>query len=283
MELTREALRLARVDAEIEVRIVRTSGDEGSARVVPIDAKAGLKGLFTSEIESQLLAHEIDVAVHSAKDLPGQMRDGLVLGATLQRASPEDVMITKRPCGFLDLRRGAVLATSSVRRAAQLRAVRPDLQIQPMRGNVPTRLRKFRESTEIDALVLARAGLDRLGWDEGDLFVESLREHLLPAAGQGAIALQIRAEDAAAARILDAINHPETLRCVRAEREFLRLLDGDCHLPVGAAATLDRDVLSLRVSVFDEPANTFRRGEMSGSKEEPEQLARRLFASLYPA
>ena len=164
-EMVERALRTAWSDLAIEIKIIKTSGDDAARNAVePVDRRAGRKGMFTAEIERSLLASEIDLAVHSAKDLPSEKTPGLEIAAVLPRAPVEDVLIMKTPGDFVSLRPGAVVATGSVRRAYQLQAKRPDLCIVDVRGNVPTRLRKLIEN-DWDALVLARAGLERLGFE----------------------------------------------------------------------------------------------------------------------
>lgn len=278
--LTEAALRKAHASLEIETLVFTTSGDKrGEA---PTVAGGGVKGLFTKELEEALLDGRIDAAVHSLKDLPGRMPDGLVIAATLERAPTEDVLIAKSPGGLRGLRAGAAVGTGSVRRKMQLLQMRPDLDVREVRGNVPTRLRKLRESGDLDAIVLARAGLERLGLlDLGvDLHVEILGE-MLPAIGQGAIALEARGNDVEAMNLLSAINHPETFRCIRAEREFLRLLDGDCNLPVGARTVLAGSRISMKAIVFDGDPAAPRMGEAEG--DDPERVANDLFKTIYAA
>lgn len=286
-----EALRAARPELQIETKTIVTLGDEGS-KSEPVDRRAGRKGLFTREIERALRAVEIDVAVHSAKDLPSDADATLEVRAALARARIEDVLVTRQRVGFASLPGNAVVATGSVRRQHQLRLAKPGLQIPDLRGNVPTRLRKLIAS-EWDGIVLARAGLDRLGFKTNDgqiefegvkLFVESLaRKEFLPAGGQGVIALQVRAGDEATKRIVDAVNHRETLLCLRAEREFLRLLQGDCDSPVGVLATLNTGhLMQVRALVFAPGETEPRTAETSGDVREltPEAIAAILMEKL---
>ena len=282
--LTRAALAKAWPDLVVEEQIFVTRGDKKVDLSLLRAGEAGGKGLFTKELEDALLAGTIDVAVHSLKDLPGQNPAGLELAAVLERASTADVLITKGPASLDDLPRGARIGTSSVRRSRQLQWLRPDLQIEEWRGNVPTRLRKLAERDDVAGIVLAKAGLDRLGCDfsDGKFTIISLHEHLLPAIGQGAIALQTRADRAEVNAVLAAINHAPTFTCIRAEREVQRLLAGDCALPVGVRSELDGDSLRLHGILFgpaDEPPAL---AEISGSSAEPEALAGQLFAQLVP-
>jgi hydroxymethylbilane synthase len=287
-EMVEHALRAAWSDLAIEIKIIMTSGDEtarGTAE--PADRRAGRKGMFTAEIERALLAEEIDVAVHSAKDLPSEKTPGLEIAAVLARAPVEDVLIMKMPGDFVSLRAGALVATSSVRRGYQLKAKRPDLRIADLRGNVPTRLRKLVEN-DWDALVLARAGLERLGFEptertiqfEGTkLFTESLPD-FVPAGGQGVIALQARSEDEKTKGLVERMNHAETLLCLRAEREFLRLLHGDCDSPVGVLATIEASAMTLRAELFEPESRIRRNGSVTGNLEQPESLAAELFEQV---
>jgi hydroxymethylbilane synthase len=248
----------------------------------PLDPKAGRKGLFTGEIERALAAGEIDVAVHSAKDLPSEMTPGLALGAVLPRAPIEDVLIT-REAGQL---KGKV-ATGSVRRQHQLRWKFPRVEIVDLRGNVPTRLRKFLAS-DWQAIVLARAGLERLGFDVGagafefegsNLHAELLStDDFLPAGGQGIIALQVRADDNQ--EIVRAINDAGTFSCLRAEREFLRLLQGDCGSPVGVLATISRSTMTMRAQIFEPARVEPRTARVEGDASKPEKLAKESWGAI---
>jgi hydroxymethylbilane synthase len=284
-EMVENALRAAWPDLAIEIKIIKTSGDEiahGAAE--PMDRRAGRKGMFTAEIERALLAEKIDVAVHSAKDLPSEKIPGLEIAAVLPRAPVEDVLIMKAPGNFVSLRAGALVATSSVRRAHQLKAKRADLRIADVRGNVPTRLRKLIEN-DWDALVLARAGLERLGFEptrqtiqfEGNKLLTELLPDFVPAGGQGVIALQARIEDEKTKRLVEGVNHAGTFLCLRAEREFLRLLHGDCDSPVGVLATIEASAMTLRAELFEPESRIRRNGSVTGNPEQPESLAAELF------
>lgn len=255
--LVEAALRQAWPGLEIATQIISTRGDDREAE--PINRRAGRKGLFTAEIERALSAGEIDIAVHSAKDLPSETTPGLEL-RVLPRAAVEDVLIRKTAGGLASLRPNAIVATGSVRRWHQLQRQCPDLEVIELRGNVPTRLHKL-VTNDWDAIVLARAGLDRLGYDlvsgrfdfEGTpLFAEILsRDEFVPAGGQGVIAMQLRSDDEKAKAIADQVSDANTLLCLRAEREFLRLLQGDCDSPVGVLATIENDAMTLSAQVFE--------------------------------
>ena len=288
--LTRAALAKAWPAIVIEEKIFTTRGDLKSDLSLMRAGSAGGKGLFTKELEDALLAGTIDVAVHSLKDLPGENPPGLKVTAVLERAATADLLLTKGKAGLAALPKGAKVGTSSVRRARQLLWLRPDLNIEELRGNVPTRLRKFAASEDLSAIVLAQAGLDRLGYafkrgtlifDGVKLRAASLADQLLPAIGQGAIALQSRADRAEVATVLDAINHLPTFTCIRAERELQRLLAGDCGLPVGVSSELGPHSLRLRGILFGS-AEKPTEAEVSGPAHDPEAVAAKLFARISP-
>ncbi|HEX4667795.1 MAG TPA: hydroxymethylbilane synthase [Chthoniobacterales bacterium] len=303
--MVEQALRLAWPGLEVAIEIVRTSGDEG-ARADPVaDRKAGRKGMFTREIEKELLVRRIDVAVHSAKDLPSEESAELEVRATLRRANIEDILVTRNGAGLMTMPAGATIATGSVRRQRQLLWKRSDLKIADLRGNVPTRLRKLRENENWSGIILARAGLERLGLEfvgralrlprveEGqpaldgapyNLTTEALSpEVFLPAGGQGVIALQVRRDDEPAKDLLEPLNHQPTHDCLRAEREFLRLLNGDCDSPVGVQAALEANEMVLRAQVFVEGVNEPKEGTVRSKMgiDEPEKLAHMLYRWMY--
>jgi len=280
--LVEAALRKACPDLEVVPQMISTRGDVRTAE--PLDPRAGRKGLFTGEIERALAVGEIDVAVHSAKDLPSEMTEGLELGAVLPRAAVEDVLIRKESSEA----RGAI-ATGSVRRQYQLKWKFPGIETVDLRGNVPTRLRKFLQS-DWQAIVLARAGLERLGYDlargpfEFDgvsLHAETLSSDVfLPAGGQGIIALQVRSDDNARKEIVRAVNHAESLLCLEAEREFLHLLQGDCGSPVGVLATIGGGNMTVRAQFFEPPQVEPRTARVEGDTSAPKELARELWKRI---
>jgi hydroxymethylbilane synthase len=282
--MVEEALREKWPKLTIETQIIKTKGDE---RVV--DLMAGRKGLFTGAIEGALLTHEVDLAVHSAKDLPSNSNPRAPVGAVLSRAPTDDVLVSKSAGGFVGLPDGAAVATGSMRRKHQLHWKRPDLAVVDLHGNVPTRLRRLAEN-DWDAIVLAQAGLERLGFslmrreiifEARTFFVEILPpEIFLPAGGQGVIAIQIRADDENAREIVDVINDRETLLSLRAEREFLRLLDVDCNAPVGVLAKIDSGEMKVRAQFFRSGAVAPREGEVEGDPDECERLAAELWRKL---
>jgi hydroxymethylbilane synthase len=235
--------------------------------------------MFTREIERELVAGRIDVAVHSAKDLPSERLDELEIGATLPRANTDDVLIAKDEQRLTSLPGGAIIATGSIRRQRQLARKRPDHQIVDLRGNVPTRLRKLRENEDWSGIILARAGLVRLGLTIGGEILSP--EDFVPAGGQGVIALQVRSADERVKRLLEPVDHGATHLCLRAEREFLRLLGGDCNSPVGVQAQLEQNELRMRAQVFAEGENAPRIGALTGSADAPERVAARLMKQLH--
>jgi len=283
--LVENAIRSAHPNVTIVAKIIVTRGD--NAKV--IDLRAGRKGLFTAEIERALLAGDVDVAVHSAKDLPSETTPGTQIEAVLARAPIDDVLISKHPGGLASLPPGATVATGSVRRQRQLHWKRADLKVVDLRGNVPTRLRKLAEN-EWDGIVLARAGLERLGFsptrteidcEAGQFFFEILsREVFLPAGGQGIIALQIRADDQSTKALLKSVNDQETLLCLQAEREFLSRLHGDCNFPVGVHATINNGKMKLRAQVFEGESPAPRQAEVEGGDEEGDALAAELLRRI---
>jgi hydroxymethylbilane synthase len=283
--LVEKAIRSAHPNVTIETKIIITRGD--NAKVV--DLNAGRKGLFTVEIERALLAGEVDVAVHSAKDLPSQTAPRAQIAAVLPRAPINDVLISKHPGGLASVPCGATVATGSVRRQRQLRWQRADLNVVDLRGNVPTRLRKLAEN-QWDGVVLARAGLERLGFsptrteiscEAGQFFFEILsREVFLPAGGQGIIALQIRADDQSTRALVELVNDPETLLCLQAEREFLSRLHGDCNFPVGVNATINNGRMKLRAQVFEGESPSPRQAEVEGGCDEGDTLAAKLLRRI---
>jgi len=250
--------------------VITTRGDKVLDKPLP---EIGGKGLFTQELEAALLSGRVDAAVHSLKDLPTEMPAGLTVGAVPPRAEVRDALVSARGYTLETLPEGAVVGTSSLRRAAQLLAVRPDLQIRPLRGNVDTRVRKALAG-QYDAVVLAGAGLVRLGLTEHISQWLPL-EVMLPAPGQGALAVQCRADDEATLSLLAAIDDPATRAAVEAERAFLSALGGGCAVPVAAyAEPLPGGTMRLRGFVGSPTGKGFWRGEAVG--DEPQALGQAL-------
>lgn len=297
-------------ELEIKIEIITTRGDEkkGSASFQPdwrtgsscgelapweetqagSSRYPGRKGLFTGEIERVLADGKIDIAVHSAKDLPSETTNGVEVGGVLPRAAVDDLLISKRSDGTA-LRPGATIATGSVRRQHQLRWKHPGIEVADLRGNVPTRLRKL-VSGGWDAIVLARAGLERLGYDltggsfdfEGTILRAEVlsSDDFLPAGGQGVIAMQVRSDDENAKTLVRAIDDPETSWCLQAEREFLRLLQGDCGSPVGVLATISGSAMTVRAQVFEPPRIEPRSARVEGEPTSSKELARELWETI---
>jgi hydroxymethylbilane synthase len=242
----------------------------------------GSKGLFVKEIENALSSGEIDLAVHSLKDMPTELPPGLALGAILERADPRDALVVRGGQGDLaSLRPGARIGTSSLRRRAQLLAARPDLQLLDLRGNVDTRLRKLREG-HFDAVVLALAGMERLG--HADVISQVLPlDLMLPAVGQGALCIEVRANDVVAQEQVGALDHPPTRQATEAERAFLRHLEGGCQLPIGAFAQVEDGRLSLRGLIVALDGSRLVRDEIRGPASDAAQLGTDLAVRLLAA
>ena len=272
---------------ECEVKIIKTRGDDKKTAIK--DIRAGRKGLFTAAIERELLKNKIDLAVHSAKDLPSNLAPNTEIAAVLPRSSVDDVLVSTTPCDLSSVAKGGIVATGSVRRQHQLRWKRPDLEIVDLSGNVPTRLRKLATS-QWHAVILASAGLKRLGLDpdealikfEGNELWAGLLPHdvFVPAGGQGVIALQIRSDNEQLRDLVDAINDFDTRLALRAEREFLRLLQADCNQPVGVLATIDGASMSIRAQIFETDATVPREALVGGASEDAEKLAAQLFEKI---
>ena len=260
-------LRARHPGLEFEVVVVRTSGDAN--QTAPL-AGMGL-GVFVSQIEERLLSGDLDMAIHSLKDLPTKLPDGLTLGAILQRRDPRDVLVNRWNCRMSELPEGARIGTSSPRRAAQLRRYAPDVEVVPIRGNVETRLRKA-EGDEADGAVLAAAGLARMNLD--DRVADYLSpQRFVPPPGQGALAVEVREDDRRMLEILECIEHPATRFEVTAERAFLETLGGGCSLPVGAyARTMGHELLMTVYLSNPEGTRTFT-AKVDGLKHDPKQLA----------
>jgi hydroxymethylbilane synthase len=241
--MVRAALAMAHGWAEdaVEITVIRTSGDRIQDRPL---SEVGGKGLFTKEIEDALLNGTIDLAVHSAKDMPTLLPDGLMLAACLPREDVRDVFISRKAASLRDLPQGAVVGSASLRRQAMVRRLRPDISVVPFRGNVETRIRKL-DAGEVDATLLALAGLRRLGLaDKATALLDV--DDFLPAVGQGAVTIEARIDDARTRGLLARIDHPDTSVALLAERAFLEVLDGSCRTPIAGHAVLDGDRLRFR-------------------------------------
>jgi hydroxymethylbilane synthase len=259
------ASRLQQLGIATKIEIIRTTGDHlQTASLV----QAGGKGLFTKEIEDALLAGGIDLAVHSLKDLPTEITKGLCVAAIPEREDPRDAMVGGR---LSDLPAGAVVGTSSGRRAAQLRVLRPDVRIEPVRGNVDTRLRKLKDH-QYHAIMLAAAGLRRLGL-ESEITETLDPTQICPAAGQGALAIETRNNDEALT-ICRQLDHEISRQAVLCERAALARLGGGCQLPVGAFAEVEGDLLRLTVVVVSPGGSRHLRVSAQGPRERPSELGR---------
>jgi hydroxymethylbilane synthase len=276
-QLVLDALRRCWPDLEVRVERITTTGD--ARRDVPLAALG--RGAFVSEIETALCERRVDVAVHSAKDLPSQLAPGLRIAAFLERADPRDVLVSRHGGALRDLPAGARIGTGSPRRVCQLRAARPDVEVLDVRGNVDTRLRKL-AGGEFDALVLAAAGMIRLGRaDEATEWLDPAV--MLPAVAQGAIAVEVRAGDAQVLRVVAALDHPPTAAAVAAERAFLARLGAGCEAAVAAHATVNgEDGLSL-TGLIGAPDGRHVRGMRAGSATDAEQLGDGLASELLEA
>jgi hydroxymethylbilane synthase len=241
----------------------------------------GGKGLFVKEIEEALLRNEIDLAVHSMKDVPTDLPSGLHLAAVLIREDPGDVLISRGKKRLAELKQKAVLGTSSLRRQSQLRHYRPDFETRSLRGNIGTRLRKL-DRGGFDGIVLAAAGIKRMGWT--DQVTEPISyEICLPAIGQGAMGIETRRQDTRIHELIAYLNHPETASCVLAERAFLRRLEGGCQVPIAAHGEIESGQLKLEGLVASGDGAQLIRDRISGLPEESEALGTRLAERLLSA
>lgn len=266
-DLVLERLRPIYPDLEFQVFVVTTHGD---ANVAAPLAGMGL-GVFVKEIEQQLLSGQLDMAVHSLKDMPTLLPEGLVLSALLPREDPRDVLVNRFGCGLEQLPEGVRIGTSSPRRQSQLLSLRPDVSVVPIRGNVETRLRKS-EGEECDGAILAAAGLVRLGL--ADRITEYLSpQRFVPPPGQGVLAVETRADDERMAGILRAIDHASTRYAATAERAFLERLGGGCQVPVGAYAQSVSDLMNLTVFLGAPDGKQTFQAKVRGLTRSPHQLA----------
>ncbi|MEK7299907.1 MAG: hydroxymethylbilane synthase [Nitrospirota bacterium] len=262
-------------DITVTLTRIQTSGD----KIVDVPlAKIGGKGLFVKEIEEALLSGEIDFAVHSMKDVPTQLPDGLEILCVPPREDSRDALISRTGCRFQELPVGARVGSSSLRRQSQFLHARPDLRIEMLRGNLDTRLKKLKEG-QFDAIILAAAGLRRLGWTEE--ITEYLDPQLcLPAIGQGALGIEGRSNDQFVRSILSRLTHPPTQVAVTAERALLHRLEGGCQVPIAAYATLTNDQVHLEGLVASVDGKTVIRDAVQGTRAEAQALGTRLAERL---
>jgi hydroxymethylbilane synthase len=253
--------------AQIALEIIRTTGDRIQDRPL---AEAGGKGLFTKEIEEALLADAIDLAVHSAKDLPTWLPDGLAIIACLPREDVRDVFVSRKAASIADLPQAAVVGTASLRRQALVKRLRSDLRVVPFRGNVETRLRKLDDGV-VDATLLALAGLKRLGRAEVATALLSTHE-FPPAVGQGTIAIETRATDTRTRELVRAVDHADTSVALTAERAFLAALDGSCRTPIAGLAEVEGDRLSFRGLIIRPDGSEVHETTRSGARAQATAL-----------
>ncbi len=259
----------------VELVKIKTSGDK--IQDVPL-AKVGGKGLFTKEIEESMLRYEIDIAVHSMKDVPIQFPPSLALSVVTEREDPRDVLISRKDLKLDNLPKGAKVGTGSFRRTTQLLHYRPDLEVVPMRGNLETRLNKL-ESEGLDAIILAAAGLIRL--DMADRISEFIEpEIMLPGGGQGAVGIESRKEDLMTMNLIFPLDHEESHCALEAERSFLTRLEGGCQVPIGVYATIEGEILHLRGLVGSLDGKQILKAERIGSVEDPRALGFQLAGEI---
>jgi hydroxymethylbilane synthase len=275
-EQARERLRLLHPQIDVHIEIIKTTGD---VKNDPLSVIGG-KGVFTKELEDALLDGRIDIAVHSLKDLPTILPDRLSITAICEREDARDALVLREgtESSLLQLRKGAVVGTSSQRRLAQLKALRPDVEVKDLRGNVDTRIRKLDEG-QYDAVILASAGLVRLGLQERISARIAIIE-MLPAVGQGAIAIETRSDNEFAVQSTSPLDHPETRAACIAERAFLRSLGGGCQFPIAAHAVIDGGVLQLDGLVARPDGSQILRDNLSGPATDPEALGSQLAEQL---
>ena len=272
------ALETHHAGLQVETLIISTKGDRVLDVSLPKLGEQG-KGLFTKELEDAIFERRVDLAVHSLKDLPTELPAGLGVGAICEREDVRDALVARAGVeSFAELPQGARVGTSSLRRQAQLRAARPDLQIEPVRGNLDTRLRKIEEGG-FDAVILAAAGLHRLG------YAARITEHLpaelvLPAVGQGALAVETRTDDAAVNELVRVLVHEPTQRACNAERAFLKGLGGGCLVPIAAHAQIESGVLTLTGLVASTDGQEIVRGKLAGRAEDAETIGKALADEL---
>jgi len=262
-------------DISVELKIIRTTGDKITD--VPL-AKVGGKGLFVKEIEDALLDGSVDIAIHSMKDVPADLPEGLEIVAVPEREDPRDALILRRGSEMGDLARGAVIGTSSLRRAAQVLKMRPDFEVRTLRGNLETRLRKLEEGL-YDAIILAAAGLRRMGWEDRiTLFLDPAE--FIPAIGQGALGIEARSDDQRVRRLLAPLDHPESAVAVRAERSLLKVLEGGCQVPIGGYARVIGQNIELVGTVASLDGREVFRANGTAPGGEAVELGARVAAEL---
>lgn len=279
-EWVKTKLQSLHAEIEINIEIIKTTGDKNTQQPLTV---IGGKGVFTKELETALLDRHVDLAVHSLKDLPTILPDGLTLASITEREDPRDALIIRKDlqneCSSIStIPLNAVVGTSSQRRMAQLKALRPDVKLRDLRGNVDTRLRKL-DDGEYDAIILASAGLRRLGW--ADRITSSIPiEEILPAVGQGALGLETRANDSETIHLVKSLNHHETNIACKTERAFLRGLGGGCQLPIAGFAVVAENNVYLKGLIANETFDKIKRGEFNGNIIDAEKIGEMLANQL---
>ena len=261
---------------ESELKEIVTKGD----KLLDVTlSKVGGKGLFVKEIETAMYNKEIDFAVHSMKDMPAVMPEGLIIGSIPVREDSRDAFISKNGLTLEQLPPGAIVGTSSLRRSSQILAARPDLKVNWIRGNIETRMRKLKEEN-FDAIILAAAGMKRVGWDESIVTEYLEPEVCVPAVGQGALAIECREDDVELLELIQKINDDYTEKTVQAERTFLHLLNGGCQVPIGGYATLEDNEITLTALVGSKDGDIILKEKITGNHPEEvgKEAADRLIA-----
>ncbi len=259
----------------VELKIIKTTGDK--ILDVPL-AKVGGKGLFTKELEVELAAGTVDLCVHSMKDVPTELPPGMYIAATPKRVDPRDALVSGAGYSLETLPEGAKVGTSSLRRVAQVRNLRPDVHIVDVRGNLDTRMRKA-EDGEVDVVILASAGITRMGWAERiSSYIPT--EQMVSAVGQGAIGIEIRDDDDFMIDVMARVNHPETFTCVTAERVVMRKLEGGCQVPIGAYARIEDGALVMDGLVGSVDGSRIVRDRLTGDPNNPVALGDAMVARL---
>ncbi|HEX9910860.1 MAG TPA: hydroxymethylbilane synthase [Desulfatiglandales bacterium] len=265
---------------EVRVELVKIKTEGDKVLDSPL-SKIGGKGLFVKEIEDALLRNDVDLAVHSLKDVPGDLPTGLSIAVYPKREDPRDALVSKHFKTVKDLPQGASVGTSSLRRSAQLLHMRPDLHFVPLRGNVDTRLRKL-DSGDLQAIVLATAGLNRLGLSDR-ITAPLSPEAVLPAIGQGVLGLELREDDQMTQHLIFFLNDLETELAARAERAFLKELEGGCQVPLAGYARVEKDRIVLDGMVAELDGSVILRQQLAGGKDKPEELGIALARQLIAA
>ena len=269
-EIALAALRRANISTEFKVVTISTKGDVDKRPLFTMDEK----GIFEKEVNDAVRAGDVEFAVHSLKDVPSDLSPELVVACVPKRACPNDVLVTDNGRRLKDLAPGSKVGTSSLRRAVQLMKLRPDLDVRPIRGNVETRVKKV-VGGEYDAVVLAEAGLSRIGME--DMIVQRFRiNEFVPAPGQGAIAIVCKKENKTVAEMLRAIEDPRSRREVLAERALIERVEGGCRFPLGAVAVTKKDTLTLYASIFSADGKRHIKANKVGEAEEPEKLGNKV-------